>query len=169
MSEIGPMFSIAAAFGNVHGVYQAGNVTLQPERLGKHQAYIKKQLGSDMAKPTFLVMHGGSGSSQDEIKCAVQNGVIKMNIDTDTQWAYWNGLREHYEGKTALKDGNKADTKLWLQGQIGNPSGPSAPNKKQYDPRVWIRKCEEGMIKRAKEAFESLNGKGSLGDDWTGV
>merc|ERR1712203_1218871 len=84
--------------------YQAGNVTLQPERLGGHQKFIKEKLGSKLEKPTYLVMHGGSGSSQDEIRLAVKNGVIKMNIDTDTQWAYWQGLRDHYEGQTKGKD-----------------------------------------------------------------
>jgi len=166
LSAIGPMFSIAAAFGNVHGVYKAGNVTLQPARLGKHQAFIKEKLGSKLDKPTFLVMHGGSGSTQEEIKEAVTNGVIKMNIDTDTQWAYWQGLRDHYEGQTKGKDGNMHPTKEWYQGQIGNPDGPEAPNKKQYDPRVWIRKCEGAMIKRAHESFVSLNAKNALGDDW---
>ena len=148
-------------------------------------------------------MHGGSGSSQDEIKLAVKNGVIKMNIDTDTQWAYWQGiifiicltsfwnysyhflpdlkpetqlahpiliflgLRDHYEGQTKGADGNMHATKNWYQGQIGNPDGSSKPNKKFYDPRVWIRKCESGMIKRANESFVSLNAKNSLGDDWT--
>merc|ERR1711981_163648 len=92
LSAIGPMFSIAAAFGNVHGVYQAGNVTLQPERLGGHQKSIKEKLGCTNPKPAFLVMHGGSGSTQEEIQSAVKNGVIKMNVDTDTQWAYWEGL-----------------------------------------------------------------------------
>lgn len=86
LSKIGPMFSIAAAFGNVHGVYKPGNVTLQPERLGKHQAYAKEKLGVESDKPIFLVMHGGSGSTDDEIATAVKNGVVKMNIDTDTQW-----------------------------------------------------------------------------------
>merc|ERR1712232_682274 len=93
LSKVGDMFSIAAAFGNVHGVYKPGNVTLQPERLGKHQAYAKEQLKCEADKPIYLVMHGGSGSTQDEIKCAVENGVVKMNVDTDTQWAYWDGLR----------------------------------------------------------------------------
>lgn len=166
LSAIGPMFSIAAAFGNVHGVYKAGNVTLQPARLGKHQEFIKAKLGSKLDKPTFLVMHGGSGSTQDEIKLAVKNGVVKMNIDTDTQWAYWAGLRDHYEGQTKGGDGNMHPTKEWYQGQIGNPDGSSKPNKKFYDPRVWIRKCESGMIKRANESFTSLNGVNALGDDW---
>lgn len=166
LSAISPMFSIAAAFGNVHGVYKAGNVTLQPARLGKHQEFIKAKLGSKLDKPTFLVMHGGSGSTQEEIKLAVKNGVIKMNIDTDTQWAYWAGLRDHYEGQTKGADGNMHPTKEWYQGQIGNPDGPSKPNKKFYDPRVWIRKCESAMIKRATESFTSLNGVNALGDDW---
>merc|ERR1712168_781093 len=112
LSAIGPMFSIAAAFGNVHGVYKSGNVTLQPVRLGKHQEFIKGKLGSKLDKPTFLVMHGGSGSTSEEIRTAVKNGVIKMNIDTDTQWAYWSGLRDYYEKK-----------KDYLQGQVGNPEG----------------------------------------------
>lgn len=166
LSAIGPMFSIAAAFGNVHGVYKAGNVTLQPARLGKHQEFIKAKLGSKLDKPTFLVMHGGSGSTQEEIKLAVKNGVVKMNIDTDTQWAYWAGLRDHYEGQNKGADGNMYPTKEWYQGQIGNPDGSSKPNKKFYDPRVWIRKCESGMIKRANESFTSLNGVNALGDDW---
>ena len=96
LSKISPMFSIAAAFGNVHGVYKSGNVVLSPHLLADHQAYIKKQLSCDSDKPAFLVMHGGSGSTKEEIQSAVKNGVIKMNIDTDTQWAYWNGLREFY-------------------------------------------------------------------------
>jgi fructose-bisphosphate aldolase class II len=91
------MFSIAAAFGNVHGVYKAGNVVLSPHLLADHQAYIAKQLGTDNPKPAYLVMHGGSGSTKEEIRCAVKNGVIKMNIDTDTQWAYWDGLRKFYQ------------------------------------------------------------------------
>jgi len=155
LSEISPMFSIAAAFGNVHGVYKAGNVVLSPHLLGDHQAYIKKQLNSPLSKPTFLVMHGGSGSTQDEIKTAVKNGVIKMNIDTDTQWAYWEGLRNFY-----IKNEG------YLQTQVGNPDGEDKPNKKFYDPRVWIRAAEDSMIKRAHESFKSLNATGSLGKDW---
>jgi len=148
LSKIGPMFSIAAAFGNVHGVYKPGNVTLQPERLGKHQAYAKEKLGSASDKPIFLVMHGGSGSTDDEIKTAVVNGVIKMNIDTDTQWAYWDGLREF-----------EKDKHDYLQGQIGNPTGPDKPNKKFYDPRVWVRKAEEAMIARCGVSMEKLLSK----------
>eukprot|EP00525_Craspedostauros_australis_P004592 CAMPEP_0198121414 /NCGR_PEP_ID=MMETSP1442-20131203/32043_1 /TAXON_ID= /ORGANISM="Craspedostauros australis, Strain CCMP3328" /LENGTH=329 /DNA_ID=CAMNT_0043780219 /DNA_START=60 /DNA_END=1046 /DNA_ORIENTATION=+ len=123
LSKVGDMFSVAAAFGNVHGVYKPGNVKLSPERLGKHQAYAKKMINSPLDKPIYLVMHGGSGSTDSEIKSAVENGVIKMNIDTDTQWAYWDGLR-------AFEHKNRA----YLQGQIGNPDGKDKPNKKYYDP-----------------------------------
>jgi fructose-bisphosphate aldolase, class II, yeast/E. coli subtype len=149
LSKIGPMFSIAAAFGNVHGVYKPGNVKLSPERLLTHQEYTKEKIGSELDRPIFLVMHGGSGSTDDEIKLAVDNGVIKMNIDTDTQWAYWNGLRQF-----------EAEKREYLQGQIGNPDGPDKPNKKYYDPRVWIRKAEESMVERVGESMERL---GSVG------
>merc|ERR1719370_1506160 len=155
LSEIGPMFSIAAAFGNVHGVYKAGNVVLSPHLLGNHQKYIKEQIGSSLDKPTFLVMHGGSGSTEEEIRAAVNNGVIKMNVDTDTQWAYWDGVKGFYKKNEA-----------YLQGQVGNPDGPEKPNKKFYDPRVWIRAGEEAMIKRAHQSFKNLNGANILGDSW---
>jgi fructose-bisphosphate aldolase, class II len=145
LSKIGDNFSIAAAFGNVHGVYKPGNVKLSPERLGKHQEYAKKMLNSPLPKPIFLVMHGGSGSTDDEIKMAVSNGVIKMNIDTDTQWAYWDGLRAFEKEKHD-----------YLQGQIGNPGGADKPNKKFYDPRVWIRKAEETMVARVGVSMEKL-------------
>jgi len=148
LSKISNMFSIAAAFGNVHGVYKPGNVSLQPERLGKHQAYAKEQLKTDVEKPIFLVMHGGSGSSDEEIKTAVNNGVIKMNVDTDTQWAYWDGVRAF-----------EKDKHDFLQGQIGNPTGDDKPNKKFYDPRVWIRKAEEAMIERCGVSMASLMSK----------
>ena len=143
------MFSIAAAFGNVHGVYKPGNVTLQPERLGKHQEFAKAKLACEEDKPIFLVMHGGSGSTDDEIATAVKNGVVKMNVDTDTQWAYWDGLRKF-----------EAEKHDYLQGQIGNPEGPDKPNKKNYDPRVWVRKAEESMVARCGVAMEKLGCKG---------
>jgi fructose-bisphosphate aldolase class II len=149
LSKIGPMFSIAAAFGNVHGVYKPGNVTLSPEKLGNHQAYAKKKLNSPLDKPIFLVMHGGSGSTDSEIRLAVHNGVVKVNIDTDTQWAYWNGLRAFEKEK-----------RDYLQSQIGNPSGHDKPNKKFYDPRVWIRKSEEAMASRVAISMEKV---GSVG------
>merc|ERR1711973_502569 len=146
LSPISPMFSIAAAFGNV---------VLSPHLLRGHQEHTKQKLGCQEDKPLFLVMHGGSGSSQEEIRSAVNNGVIKMNVDTDTQWAYWDGLRLFYKKNEG-----------YLQGQIGNPDGPEKPNKKFYDPRVWIRAAEESMIKRAHESFENLNAKNVCGDNW---
>jgi len=156
LSAIGPMFSIAAAFGNVHGVYKAGNVVLSPHLLGGHQKFIKEKINSPLDKPAFLVMHGGSGSTQEEIRTAVKNGVVKMNIDTDTQWAYWDGLRGFY-----------VKNEGYLQGQVGNPDGADKPNKKYYDPRVWIRAAEESMIKRAHTSFTNLNGDFNLlGADW---
>eukprot|EP00188_Purpureofilum_apyrenoidigerum_P001432 Plantae.Rhodophyta-Purpureofilum_apyrenoidigerum.ctg17859.p1 GENE.Plantae.Rhodophyta-Purpureofilum_apyrenoidigerum.ctg17859~~Plantae.Rhodophyta-Purpureofilum_apyrenoidigerum.ctg17859.p1 ORF type:complete len:364 (-),score=109.97 Plantae.Rhodophyta-Purpureofilum_apyrenoidigerum.ctg17859:201-1292(-) len=146
LTEVYPRgFSVAAAFGNVHGVYKPGNVKLNPGILGKHQQYISEQLGSKEEKPVFLVMHGGSGSTTDEIAEAVKNGVVKMNVDTDMQWAYWSGIKNFYEAK-----------KGYLQGQIGNPDGDDKPNKKFYDPRVWIREAEKTMVDRVKEACESL-------------
>ncbi|KAL7512721.1 hypothetical protein ACHAXN_011531 [Cyclotella atomus] len=148
LSPIGDMFSIAAAFGNVHGVYKPGNVKLSPERLLGHQKYAKEKLSSADDKPIFLVMHGGSGSTDEEIKTAVSAGVVKMNVDTDTQWAYWDGLRVF-----------EAENRDYLQGQIGNPKGPDAPNKKYYDPRVWIRKAEESMIARVGVSMEKLGSK----------
>jgi fructose-bisphosphate aldolase class II len=128
LSAIGPMFSIAAAFGNVHGVYKPGNVVLSPHLLGGHQKYIKEQIKSSHDKPAFLVMHGGSGSSKAEIQEAVSHGVIKMNIDTDTQWAYWDGLLQFYKKNEG-----------YLQGQVGNPEGEDKPNKKYFDPRFVLK------------------------------
>merc|ERR1711936_376278 len=150
LSAIGPMFSIAAAFGNVHGVYKAGNVVLSPHLLAGHQEYIQKQLNCANTRPAFLVMHGGSGSTSAEIQEAVKNGVIKMNVDTDTQWAYWDGLKNFYKKNEG-----------YLQSQVGNPDGEDKPNKKYYDPRVWIRAAEEAMIARANESFKSLNAANS--------
>lgn len=149
LSPISPMFSIAAAFGNVHGVYKAGNVVLSPHLLAGHQEYAKQQLGCSNDKPLFLVMHGGSGSTQEEIQTAVKNGVVKMNIDTDTQWAYWDGLKNFYKKNEG-----------YLQGQVGNPDGDDKPNKKFYDPRVWVRAAEASMIARAGQSFKSLNAVG---------
>jgi fructose-bisphosphate aldolase class II len=149
LSKIGPMFSIAAAFGNVHGVYKPGNVKLSPEKLLTHQEYTKEKISSPLERPIFLVMHGGSGSTDEEINMAVKNGVIKMNIDTDTQWSYWDGLR-----------GFESDKREYLQGQIGNPDGADKPNKKYYDPRVWVRKAEESMVARVGLSMEKLGSKG---------
>lgn len=146
LRKISDKFSIAASFGNVHGVYKPGNVSLQPEILKNSQKFVKNKFNLNNDKPINFVFHGGSGSELKDIKDAVGYGVIKMNIDTDTQWAFWNGVRE-YELK------NKA----YLQGQIGNPEGDDKPNKKYYDPRVWLRGGEESMIKRLEIAFENLN------------
>eukprot|EP00187_Rhodella_violacea_P014207 CAMPEP_0184714390 /NCGR_PEP_ID=MMETSP0314-20130426/4513_1 /TAXON_ID=38298 /ORGANISM="Rhodella maculata, Strain CCMP 736" /LENGTH=361 /DNA_ID=CAMNT_0027177273 /DNA_START=516 /DNA_END=1601 /DNA_ORIENTATION=+ len=152
LSKISKLFTVAAAFGNVHGVYKPGNVKLMPSYLAKHQAYIKeKHAITDDDKPCLLVFHGGSGSTPEEIAEAVGNGVVKMNIDTDTQWGYWSGLLGFYKDKEA-----------YLQGQIGNPDGPEKPNKKYYDPRVWIRKAEEGLKARLLLAFKELGAEGVM-------
>lgn len=143
--EISDRFTIAAAFGNVHGVYKPGNVSLQPIILKNSQDYIEEKHGLGH-NPVNFVFHGGSGSSRDEIREAISYGAVKMNIDTDTQWAYWDGVRSF--------DAQNHD---YLQGQIGNPDGDDRPNKKFYDPRVWIRKAEESMNARLKVAFEDLN------------
>jgi len=145
LSKISPRFTIAAAFGNVHGVYKPGNVKLTPKILDNSQKYIQEKFNTG-DKPVDFVFHGGSGSSLEEIREAISYGVIKMNIDTDTQWAFWDGIRIYYE-----------ENKEYLQGQIGNPEGEDVPNKKKYDPRVWLRKAEESLIARARQAFEDLN------------
>jgi fructose-bisphosphate aldolase class II len=151
LSKVSPNFTIAASFGNVHGVYKPGNVKLMPVILKNSQEYIVKKHGLTDKTPVNFVFHGGSGSSHEEIREAIQYGVIKMNIDTDTQWAYWDGIRKF-----------EAANHDYLQGQIGNPEGEDKPNKKYYDPRVWIRKGEETLIARLKVAFEDLNAINSL-------
>jgi len=143
LSQIDEKFTIAAAFGNVHGVYKPGNVVLKPELLVEYQKYAEEKTGTP--NPLFLVFHGGSGSTQTEIDAAVKAGTVKMNVDTDTQWAYWEGLLKFYKEKEG-----------YLQGQIGNPDGEDKPNKSFYDPRVWIRKCESSMITRCSAQNESL-------------
>lgn len=145
------MFSIAAAFGNVHGVYSPGNVKLTPPILEKGQAYIKEKEGLDTDKPVYFVFHGGSGSSREDIREAIGYGVIKMNIDTDTQWSFWDGVKDYV-----------ADKKDYLQGQIGNPDGPEKPNKKYYDPRMWIREAETYTVDRLVNAYEDLNAVDAL-------
>ena len=145
LSKISDKFTIAASFGNVHGVYKPGNVKLQPVILNNSQKYIQDKLNTD-SKPVDFVFHGGSGSTLEEIREAINYGVIKMNIDTDTQWAFWNGVRE-YEKK--YRD--------YLQSQIGNPEGEEKPNKKYYDPRKWLRAGEESMVERLKQAYSDLN------------
>ncbi|CAB9512324.1 Fructose-bisphosphate aldolase class 2 [Seminavis robusta] len=139
-------FTCAASFGNVHGVYAPGNVELRPVILHNTQEYISEKLDSEDKKPMLFVFHGGSGSSPEDIQYAIDAGVIKMNIDTDTQWAYWDGVRE-YEAKHHD----------YLQGQIGNPDGDDKPNKKYYDPRMMLRAGEEAMAERLCKAAEDLN------------
>jgi len=146
LSKISSNFTIAAAFGNVHGVYKPGNVQLTPKILERGQAYIVKKHALSNTKPVTYVFHGGSGSSREEIREAINYGVVKMNIDTDTQWATWNGVLDFYK-----KNEN------YLQSQLGNPDSVSAPNKKYYDPRVWLRKGQESLVERVIDAFESLN------------
>ncbi len=138
-------FTVAAAFGNVHGVYKPGNVKLNPIILKNSQEFVKEKFNTQ-DKPVDFVFHGGSGSTKEEINEAVSYGVIKMNIDTDTQWAFWNGVRKYYIEKEA-----------YLQGQIGNPDGEDKPNKKYYDPRKWLREGEVSFVNRLKNAFEDLN------------
>lgn len=145
LKEVGNGFTIAASFGNVHGVYKPGNVKLTPVILKNSQEHIEKTLKTSK-KPVNFVFHGGSGSTQAEIRETINYGVIKMNIDTDMQWAFWEGIKNFYVEKSA-----------YLQGQLGNPEGPDSPNKKYYDPRVWLRKGEENFVKRLKSAFEDLN------------
>lgn len=148
LGKVSPRFTIAASFGNVHGVYKPGNVKLTPKILDKSQKYIQEKYSTE-EKPVDFVFHGGSGSTREEIREAISYGVIKMNIDTDTQWAYWDGVRKY-----------EAANHDYLQGQIGNPEGDDKPNKKKYDPRVWVRAGEVAMIERLKVAFEDLNFKG---------
>ena len=143
--KVSPNFTIAASFGNVHGVYKPGNVKLTPKILDNSQKYIEEKFKTDK-KPVDFVFHGGSGSSPEEIKEAISYGVIKMNIDTDTQWAFWDGVREY--------EANHHD---YLQAQIGNPDGDDVPNKKYYDPRKVLRAAEEAFVQRLSVAFEDLN------------
>jgi fructose-bisphosphate aldolase class II len=145
LMPVSPNFTIAASFGNVHGVYKPGNVVLSPEILKNSQEYIRTKFGTG-SKPVDFVFHGGSGSEPAKIQEAISYGVIKMNLDTDIQWAFWDGIRNYYNAK-----------KDYLQGQLGNPEGPDQPNKKYYDPRAWLRKGEESIIERLKISFADLN------------
>ncbi|MBY0536478.1 MAG: class II fructose-bisphosphate aldolase [Chitinophagaceae bacterium] len=145
LKKVGNLFTVAAAFGNVHGVYSPGNVQLRPEILHNSQLHIQKTFGTG-EKPVYFVFHGGSGSPQHQIREAIGYGAIKMNIDTDLQWAFWEGVLNYYKKNEA-----------YLQGQLGNPEGAEKPNKKYYDPRVWLRKGEETFIKRLEQSYEDLN------------
>ncbi|KAF3982588.1 MAG: class II fructose-bisphosphate aldolase [Methylococcales symbiont of Hymedesmia sp. n. MRB-2018] len=150
LSKISPRFTIAASFGNVHGVYKPGNVKLTPTILRDSQKYVSEKYNVATDVLTF-VFHGGSGSSEAEIKESISYGVVKMNIDTDTQWATWEGVMNYYKKNEA-----------YLQGQIGNPDGKDSPNKKFYDPRVWQRAGEVAMATRLEQAFADLNAVNTL-------
>lgn len=145
LSKVSNAFTIAASFGNVHGVYKPGNVCLTPKILDNSQKFIQEKYSTD-TKPVDFVFHGGSGSSPQEIAEALTYGVIKMNIDTDTQWATWEGTKDYYE-----------KNKAYMQGQIGNPDGEDKPNKKYYDPRKWLRAGQETLVARVVTAFKDLN------------
>ncbi|MFT5757417.1 MAG: fructose-bisphosphate aldolase class II [Alteromonadaceae bacterium] len=145
LSTVSESFTIAASFGNVHGVYKPGNVKLTPEILKNSQAFVTQKYGLGHNALNF-VFHGGSGSAPTEITEAIGYGVIKMNIDTDTQWASWEGVSHYYQ-----------ENKAYLHSQIGNPMGDDSPNKKYYDPRVWLRKIEQSMTERLVLSFKELN------------
>lgn len=148
LSEVSENFTIAASFGNVHGVYKPGNVVLTPKILDNSQKYIQENF-STIDKPVNFVFHGGSGSSLQEIREAIGYGVVKMNIDTDTQWATWIGVKDYYE-----------KNRDYLQGQIGNPTGEDKPNKNYYDPRKWLREGQKTLVQRVEVAFNDLNAIG---------
>ncbi len=145
LKRVSDRFTVAAAFGNVHGVYKPGNVSLQPKILDASQRHIEEKFGTD-PKPVDFVFHGGSGSSVEEIREAISYGAIKMNIDTDMQWAFAAGIRDYFASNAA-----------YLQSQIGNPEGAEKPNKKFYDPRVWLRAGEVTFVERLEQAFADLN------------
>lgn len=150
LSKISPNFMVAAAFGNVHGVYKPGNVKLTPKILLNSQNHIQEKYNTGH-NPVNFVFHGGSGSSPEHIQETLGYGVIKMNIDTDTQWAFWDGVRGFYQSNEA-----------YLQAQLGNPEGEDKPNKKFYDPRKWLRKAETSFVERLSQAFDDLNSVGSM-------
>jgi len=151
LSSVSPYFSIAAGFGNVHGVYKPGNVQLRPELLQKHQAYVKEKINAKEDKPVYLVFHGGSGSSVEDFRQAISYGVVKVNLDTDMQWAYLSGIRDFIQSKHD-----------YLQTQVGNPDGEDKPNKKYYDPRVWVREGEKSMSKRINVGLEDFYTSGKI-------
>ena len=150
LMQVSENFVIAASFGNVHGVYKPGNVKLEPVILKNSQDHIAKQFGTK-PNPVNFVFHGGSGSEPEAIREAISYGVVKMNIDTDIQWAFWEGVHNYYK-----------KNQDYLQGQLGNPTGDDAPNKKYYDGRVWIREGEVSIRKRLIQAYEELNGINKL-------
>ncbi len=145
LGAISKNYTVAASFGNVHGVYKPGNVQLTPVILKNSQSFIQENFDTS-ANPVNFVFHGGSGSSPEDIKESIGYGVIKMNLDTDMQWAFWDGVRKFEAGKHD-----------YLQTQIGNPEGEEKPNKKFYDPRAWLREGELSFIARLEKAFQDLN------------
>ena len=145
LTQVSNRFTVAAAFGNVHGVYKPGNVELTPVILKNSQEFVKERHGTG-DKPIHFVFHGGSGSSREQIREAIGYGVIKMNLDTDTQWAFWDGVHGFYK-----------ENKDYLQAQLGNPEGDEKPNKKFYDPRSWLREGENALVERLARSFEDLN------------
>lgn len=145
LMKVSDRFTIAASFGNVHGVYKPGNVKLEPVILKNSQEYIQKKYQTG-PNPVNFVFHGGSGSEPEKIREAISYGVVKMNIDTDTQWAFWAGIMNYYKKNEG-----------YLQGQIGNPDGADKPNKKFYDPRAWLREGEKSVVERLIVAFTDLN------------
>ena len=145
LSEVSNRFTVAAAFGNVHGVYKPGNVELTPKILLDSQEFLKEKHGLS-GKPIHFVFHGGSGSSREQIREAIGYGVVKMNLDTDMQWAFWDGVHGYYNSN-----------KDYLQAQLGNPEGEDMPNKKFYDPRAWLRSGEQAFVTRLKTSFDDLN------------
>ena len=149
LSKVSPNFTVAAAFGNVHGVYKPGNVKLTPKILDKGQKFVKEKHNLSEEHPVTFVFHGGSGSTREEIREAIGYGVVKMNIDTDNQWSTWEGVLKYYK-----------ENEAYLQTQLGNPKGPDMPNKKFYDPRAWLRKGQENSVARIVRAFEDLNAVG---------
>lgn len=151
LKAISDNFTIAAAFGNVHGVYKPGNVVLTPKILDNSQKFVQEKFKTGV-KPVNFVFHGGSGSTLEEIREAISYGVIKMNIDTDLQFAYTEGVRDYITKNVE-----------YLKTQIGNPEGADKPNKKFYDPRIWLRKGEETFATRLVRAFEDLNNVNTLG------
>ncbi len=154
LSKVSDNFVIAASFGNVHGVYKPGNVKLEPLILKNSQTYVE-EMHKTIMNPISFVFHGGSGSDIDKIKEALNYGVVKMNIDTDIQWAFWNGIHRFYK-----------KNQPYLDSQLGNPSGKDSPNKKYYDPRVWLREGETTIKERLIIAFEELNAMNRNKIEW---
>jgi fructose-bisphosphate aldolase class II len=150
LMKVSDRFTVAASFGNVHGVYKPGNVQLRPTILRDSQVYVQEKFNTN-DKPINFVFHGGSGSSLEEIREAISYGVVKFNLDTDLQWAFWDGVRLYYKKNEG-----------YLQGQLGNPEGADKPNKSYYDPRAWLRAGEDTFRARLRQSFDDLNNVNTL-------